>query len=115
MNIKYQMKDKYSMKELYDLTQAPDIDKMTNHKDETIDISNYLVYEKDDGKGGNMCVCVISTPQGETVATNSATFIRAFTDILDMAAVAGETIHTVQIMSGVSKSGRNFITCKLIA
>lgn len=115
MNIKYQMKDTYSMKELYDLTQSPDIDKMTNHKDEEINVADFLVYEKDDGNGGIMLVCVITSAEGETVATNSSTFIRAFTDILDMAAVAGETIHTVQIVGGVSKSGRNFITCKLIA
>ncbi len=114
MKITYQSKEKFTMKELYDLTQSPAIDKMSNHKDETVSIGSYLIYEKGDTENPQT-VAVIQTNEGETFASNSPTFITAFRDILDMAAVAGEDIHEIKVVGGTSRGGRNYITCQLIS
>ena len=114
MKILYRSREKYTMKELYDLTKSPNIDKMSNHVDDVIDLQDYLVYDKEDAEQ-SVKVASIVTPEGEIMATNSKTFIEAFTDMLDMAADAGEQVHSIKVISGKSRNGRTYITCEYLS
>ena len=116
MKILYRSREKYTMKELYDLTKSPNIDKMSNHVDEVIDLQDYLVYDKEDaGAEQPVKVASVVTPEGEIMATNSKTFIEAFTDMLDMAVDAGEQVHSIKVISGKSRNGRTYITCEYLS
>lgn len=50
------------------------------------------------------------TKDGKAYTSNSGTFIRDFTSAVTMFA----EFHTIQVMNGRSKAGREFITCKVI-
>ena len=85
-------------RESYKLTLDPSIKKMKDFIGVQIEVSAYCFY-KDVNKDG--CVC----------ATNSETFKRDFMNIADL--MDGED-YAIEIISGQSKAGREFITCTLV-
>lgn len=102
-----------TMQEMYRLTKSPDILKMSNMKDQEIEIDKFIVYEDVNVSTGEAVVIVsISTPQGETFASNSKTFVRDFLDIVDMCKEANEPMpKTIKVLSKRGKSGREYIQC----
>ena len=99
-----------SMKELYDLTRNPEAEKMSEHKDEILTVDAFMVREetKEDGE----ITTVLSIKSGEDIlATNSATFVREFLSIVEMAELAKDTIHHIKVIGGTSRNNRPYITC----
>lgn len=113
MNIIDQSRENFTMKELYDLTRTPAAVKLSDHVDETIEFDSWAIYEDADQEGEIRQLLSIHTPEGETYTTNSASFIREFRSIVDMARNMEEDFTRVSVMGGTSKAGRKFITAVL--
>lgn len=99
-----------SSRDIFNMTLSPDIDVLKNHIGEIIKITTWLTYNDDEGKS----ILSMQTDSGLTIATNSQTFQKQFEAIR---AIIDETCDTedlvLEICSGTSKSGRDFITCKM--
>ena len=98
-----------SKEEIYFLTKAQDVMKMTEAVDSVVDLEAWCIYKDHNADGEEVELFSMRTVEGETYATNSATFIAAFRDILDVFE-PGE-ISKLKVMSGISKSNRTFVTC----
>lgn len=105
-----------TMAEMYKLTKSPEIAKMSTLKEQEIEIDKFIVYEDVSISTGEVTTILsISTPQGETFATNSKTFTRDFMDIIAMCREANEPMpHTIKVLSRRGKSGREYIQCAYI-
>lgn len=98
--------------DIYRLTKAPNTQKMSDVKGQRLEVAKYALYEDADKKTGEVKeILAIATPEGETFATNSRTFIDDFLDMVDMFGEAGEKVPAIVVTSGTSKAGREFITC----
>lgn len=98
--------------DIYRLTKSPNTQKMSDCVGQRIEVKAWALYEDADKKSGEMkTILTISTPEGETFGTNSGTFITEFLDMWNMFDDAGETVNAIEVLSGTSKAGRNFITC----
>ena len=95
--------------EIYFLTKAQDVMKMKDAVDSVVELSAWVIYTDVNADGEEVELFSMRTVDGETYATNSATFIRAFRDILDI--FAPEEVTKLKIMSGTSKNNRQFVTC----
>lgn len=63
----------------------------------------------------DVTVQILGISDGEKVyRTTSKSFIKSFTDLIDIASEIGQEIHHIKVCSGTSKRGRTFMTCKLI-
>lgn len=98
-------------KDIYLLTMSPKTAKMKDHKDERLELDAWLIYEDVNKTGELQTILAIKTPEGETFATNSPTFLDDFEKMIDMFTSMGATVPAVTIISGTSKAGREFITC----
>lgn len=95
--------------EIYFLTKAKDVIKMKDAVDSIVELSAWVIYTDVNTDGEEVELFSMRTVDGKTYATNSATFIRAFRDILDI--FAPEEVTKLKIMSGISKNNRQFVTC----
>ena len=109
MNIIKVFPEEISNKQLYNLTMSPKTQKMKDAMGTIIEVTAYCIYEDTDKNGEVRTVLAILTPEGETFATNSATFQADFDRMIDMFGPAGVT--AVEVISGYSKAGREYITC----
>lgn len=100
-----------TVKETYALTMNSAIQKMTTIKGQTIEVNKWALYRDEDSDGKEQEILSIMTYENEVYATNSQTFIRDFIKMWDMFAAGGERVDKVTVASGVSKGGRDFITC----
>lgn len=99
-------------KDIYNLTKSPRSQKMRSAVDSRIEVARWALYEDVDKKTGELHeVLSIETSEGEIFATNSTTFKEDFLDMLDLFRDMGETVHAITVITGVSKSGREFVTC----
>lgn len=99
-------------KQVYLLTMNPKTVKMKDVVDQRIEISYWARYEDVSQKTGeNQQILAIATPEGECFATNSPTFIRDFDNMLSLFESMGETVPAIVVVSGKSKTDREFITC----
>lgn len=108
MNIINQSRE-LTKQETYFLTKAQNILKMSALKGQTVDISMWVIYEDVNQKGEPQTVFSLMTPEHEVYATNSPSFVRCFTDILEC--FDPEEINRIQVISGTSNAGREFLTC----
>lgn len=109
MEIKSSYPETMSKKQQYNLTLSPKTQKMKDAKGGVLDVSAWCVYEDTDNDGEARRVLAIETPEGETYATNSATFQ---TDFAAMVALFGPGgVDRIEVISGTSKAGREYITC----
>ena len=94
----------------YALTMSP---KMRNMKEVTpsvLDIKAWCIYEDVDAKTQEpRPILSIMTPEGEVFGTNSATFMDDYAKMIDLFGPDG--VEAVEVISGTSKAGREFITC----
>lgn len=100
-------------KEIYNLTSSPAVQKMRDVVDSVIEIDKYAFYEDLNKKTGEVQeILAIQTPDGEIFATNSPTFKEDFENMVAFFEGMGEEVHAISVMSGTSKAGRQFITCR---
>lgn len=99
-------------KEIYNLTMSPKTQKMKDAIGSRIEIGAWAVYEDLNKKTGEIEeVLAIMTPDGEIFATNSPTFKEDFFQMQELFKGLGETVHAISVISGISKAGREFISC----
>lgn len=99
--------------EIYFLTKAQDVQKMTEAVDQVLDLTAWCLYEDTDSDGEEVELFAMRTDDGDTFATNSSTFIRAFREILDI--FNPDEVKRLKVMNGVSKNNRTFVTCAYVS
>lgn len=110
MNIIKMYPEKPSKKTAYNLTMSPKMRNMKELKGSTLDVEAWCKYEDVDAKTSELRpILSIMTPEGEVFGTNSATFIDDFEKMVELFGPDG--VEAVEIISGTSKAGREFITC----
>ena len=98
--------------EMYYLTMSPETQKMSDNIGQVVDIEAWIIYQDVNKDGDMQKILSILTPEGETLATNSATFMGDFERLMDLFSQNNETVKRVEIISGTSKAGRQFVTVK---
>ena len=98
-------------RESYKLTLDPSIKKMRDFIGVQIEASAYCLYKAVNKEGKEVEVLTIMDKDGGVCATNSGTFKRDFMNIVDL--MDGDD-YTIEVISGQSKAGREFITCTLV-
>lgn len=102
-------------KEVYDLTKNPRTQKMVTAKGQRLELAAWALFEDTDAKSGELyTVCAIKTAEGDIFATNSPTFTRDFQEMVELFEGFGEDVHAINVISGQSKNGREFITCEYV-
>ena len=101
--------EELSKKQLYELTMSPKTQKMKDAKGSVVDVAAWCIYEDEDSNGETRKVLAVLTPEGETLATNSSTFMDDFSKMCDLFGDGG--VGRLEVISGTSKAGREFITC----
>lgn len=98
-------------RESYKLTLDPAIKKMKDFIGVQIDVAAYCLYKDVNKDGMEVEVLSVMDKDGGVCATNSETFTRDFMNIADL--MDGDD-YTIEVISGQSKAGREFITCTLV-
>lgn len=98
-------------KDKYFLTMSPSVQKMKDQISQRIEVSKWCVYEDLNSKGEEQTILSIATPENEIFATNSKTFMDDFRRMVDVFAEDDIEVTAIQVISGTSKAGREFITC----
>lgn len=92
----------------YDLLRSPKIQKMAEVKGQRLDVVAYIIREETQDSGEITTICSVKTADGDLYATNSKTFIREFEAVIEC---VGEEPFAVDVLDGVSRAGRHFVTC----
>lgn len=111
MEIIKKSSEELTVKQMYDLTRSPEIQKVSENDGALVQVDAWAVYKDTDKDGNTREILSILDNEVGAVATNSATFIRDFMEIIKMCADCGVEVHHVKISSGTSKAGRKFYTC----
>lgn len=98
--------------EIYFLTKTQETQKMTEAAEQTLTLSAWAIYKDKNADGEEVELFACRTEEGETYATNSPTFIRAFREILDI--FEPEEISNIKVLKGISKNNREYITCAYV-
>ena len=99
-------------KEIYLLTMSPKTQKMKDAIGSRIEIVAWALYEDINKKTDEIQeVLSILTPEGEIFATNSPTFKEDFFQMQELFQNMGVIVHSISVISGTSKAGREFISC----
>lgn len=69
-----------------------------------------LIKNVDDETGSESTILTLKTSDGDFYATNSATFIKEFNNIVE---IFGAELPDIEVLSGTSKNGRDFISCTI--
>lgn len=104
-----------NVRDLYFYTMNPLVEKMVDHAGETIEMDGWVIYDGSDTPEKIRPILCVKTTSGTYLASNSATFVKAFQDIVDLfnASMDGEHFNRFKVCKGTSKGGREFITCML--
>lgn len=95
---------------IYNLTMSPKMKQMRTLKGSRVEIAAWCIYEDTNAKTGELQpILSIQTPEGEVFGTNSATMQADFLRMVDVFGADG--IGAIEIISGTSKAGREYITC----
>lgn len=101
-----------SVKDIYHLTMNPQTQKMKDVVGQRIELAAWAVYEDVNRKTGEVQnILAIKTPDGETFATNSPTFKTDFANMVELFESMGATVPAIEVVSGTSNAGREYITC----
>lgn len=114
MNIIAKSANIASPMDLYNLTKSPERTKLSEVSGQVLELDKWLVYSEPNAKGEEVTLVSMTTKGGKAYTSNSSTFVRDFTSAVTMFAEFGAEFHTIQIMNGRSKAGREFIYCKVI-
>ena len=99
--------------ELYFLTKAQDVQKMAEAVDSVLTLTAWCIYLDHNSDGEEVELFSMRTEDGETFATNSPTFIKAFREILDI--FSPDEVKRLKVMNGTSKNNRTFVTCAYVS
>lgn len=108
MNVLVRSRD-FSKVEEYKLTRGDSININSLPDGQPLEVLDFIIYEDDNKKFGQVKVLSISTPDG-IYSTISQTFIDEFEFIHTL--MDGER-YTIYKKSGVSKSNQDFVSCTL--
>ena len=98
--------------DIFALTKGNDVKKMRDAEGETLEVSKFVIYDDLDVHNVPMTVLAVETASGVRYATNSKTFVRNFTDIIEIHKAADEPMPTKFVVgSGTSNHGRKYLTC----
>ena len=114
MNIITKSSNVASSFDLYKLVQSPERKKLTDIKGQTIELDKWVLYTEPDKDGKEMKLLALVTADGSAYCTNSATFCRSFESAVAMVAQFGEEFHKIQVTTGTSKNGRDYIDCIVV-
>ena len=114
MNIIAKSANVVSAFDLYKLVQSPVRKKLTDIKGQTIELDKWVLYSEPDKDGKEMSLLALSTVDGTSYCTNSATFFRSFESAVASFAQFGEEFHKIQVTTGTSKNGRDYIDCVVV-
>ena len=114
MNIITKSANVASSFDLYKLVQSPERKKLTDIKGQTIELDKWVLYTEPDKDGKEMKLLAMTTVDGLAYCTNSATFCRSFESAVTMFAQFGEEFHKIQVVTGTSKNGRDYIDCVVV-
>ncbi len=103
--------DELTMKQMYDLTRSPEIQKVSDNDGALVQVDAWALYNDTDKDGNTREILSILDNEVGAIATDSATFIRNFMEIIEMCMDCGVEVQHVKISSGTSKAGRKFYTC----
>ena len=96
-------------KKLYKMTKGADIKRVQDYEGLETVVEDFVVFTDQKNDGSDMKVLCFESDTGIFLATNSPTFIQAFSDIIEVSGnIVGEKI---KIVSSTSKAGRTFFTC----
>lgn len=110
MNILKTSRD-LSKVDIYLLTKSPTIKTVKDCEGEVVLIDMWCIYEDENRNGNVTTLLSFCTSEGQAYATNSPTFIGAFSDIVD---IFGDELPPITLMKGISKKGKEFVTCAYI-
>lgn len=100
-----------SVKEKYLMSKNPDIRRMREAEGTIIPVLDWMIYVDTDSIGNEQTLLSILSTDNVAYATNSWTFIEAFSELCDMFTDSEEEITAIKVIGGQSKAGRHFITC----
>ena len=95
-------------KELYLMLKNPDSVKMSDAKGQTLHPEAYVLFDDVNQGTGEVVHIVSIRSNGKVYATNSASFIREFGMI---AAAFGDDMPDIEVTTGKSSKGRQYISC----
>lgn len=98
-------------KEIYQMTMSPKIQKISDNKGVVIDVAAYCFYSDEKNDGKTVDILSVMDADGSIYATNSPTFHDDFEKICEI--MEGEDF-SIEVISGTSKAGREFVTCALV-
>lgn len=102
--------------QIYFLTQAAGSKPMRTAVGSELEVDSWVIYEDEDSNGELHTIVSILTPEREIFATNSQTFLRDFSKIADIfCGEGGEGISRIKVISGKTKSNREYVTCCWLA
>lgn len=101
-------KGELSAQDKYFLTSAPNIKKMRSVSGQIIDVDKWCMFMDTNKDGEENEILSVMTPEKEVYATNSRTFIESFYKVVECFGTAG--FSKIEICTGTSKAGREFIT-----
>lgn len=101
--------EQLNKKHIYALTMSPKTLKMKDAKGSVMQVAAWCLYEDVDKDGEARRVLTIATPEDETFATNSSTFQNDFLAMVELFGPGG--VDAIEVISGLSKNGREYITC----
>ena len=114
MNIITKSANVASSFDLYKLVQSPERKKLTDIKGQTIELDQWVLYTEPDKDGKEMLLLALSTVDGTAYCTNSSTFCRSFECAVETFSQFGEEFHKIQVNTGKSKNGRDYIDCVVV-
>lgn len=103
--------EKLTVKEKYLMSMNPEIRRMRDAEGTVIPVENWMLYSGEDREGNEQILLSILSEDNVAYATNSRTFIEAFSVLSDMFTDNGEEITALKVIGAQSKAGRHFITC----
>lgn len=100
--------------DLYQLVQSPERKKLSDIKGQSIELDKWVLYTEPNKDGKEMKLLALTTVDGSAYCTNSATFCRSFESAVAMFGQFGEEFHKIQVATGTSKNGRDYIDCVVV-
>ena len=104
-------RDKMKKSEVFKMSKDANIQKMSDNVGLRLDITDWILYSDTNSNGEEHIILSIACESG-VYATNSATFKEQFEKILEM--LEGEAVDAIEVVGGVSKNGREYITCSYV-
>lgn len=101
--------------ERYRMTLSPEIQTMQTLEDDVvIEVKAFCVFADVDTETGeeSELLSILSTDDIAYV-TQSATFMKSFTDIADIFADEPDSVFSIRKISGTNKAGRAYVNCVL--